>query len=298
MAFRLICDAGAGTSDLKYFGRIYGFESNGDMRWYRYTGDGTADPSGNTGWEKNSGNAVGNGWSMMQTVLGAGDGVIFAIANNGDLHWYRYSGDGEEDPSGATGADANNGNVIGNGWGDFEHVFVRAAFSTPWFEPMRVIYAVDHEGFLHWYRYLGSGEQDPSGGTGWHPNSGNIIGNGWLGFKFIVGIGPFIYAVRDNGDLHWYRYTGNGENDPSGATGAAANNGNVIGNGWAGFRDLFGGPSAIWRSGELDVSGHTLYGVEQNGDLRWYRYVGDGTQDPSGNTGWDPNSRNIIGNGW
>ena len=41
-----------------------------------------------------------------------------------------------------------------------------------------------------------------------------------------------------------------------------------------------------------------LYGVEANGDLRWYRYDGVGQSTPEGSIGWAPNSRNVIGNGW
>lgn len=41
-------------------------------------------------------------------------------------------------------------------------------------------YAVESEGALRWYRYDGKGEPDPSGGTGWAPNSGNQIGQGWV----------------------------------------------------------------------------------------------------------------------
>ena len=37
------------------------------------------------------------------------------------------------------------------------------------------------------------------------------------------------------------------------------------------------------------------YGVEQNGDLLWYRYDGQGEKDPSASTGWHPNSGNPIG---
>jgi hypothetical protein len=32
---------------------------------------------------------------------------------------------------------------------------------------------------LRWYRYNGNGEPDPTGSTGWAPNSGNQIGRGW-----------------------------------------------------------------------------------------------------------------------
>lgn len=41
------------------------------------------------------------------------------------------------------------------------------------------ILSVDQDGFLRWFRYEGKGQEDASAGTGWNPNSGNKIGNGW-----------------------------------------------------------------------------------------------------------------------
>lgn len=73
------------------------------------------------------------------------------------------------------------------------------------------------------------GEHDPTGVRGFNgPNQGNRIGNGFLGFlrfRHIVGVGDGAFlAVGDNGDLLWFRYTGNGEQDPSGTHGFAENN--------------------------------------------------------------------------
>ena len=41
------------------------------------------------------------------------------------------------------------------------------------------ILAIDQDGFLKYFRYQGQGEENPSASTGFHPNSGNKIGNGW-----------------------------------------------------------------------------------------------------------------------
>jgi hypothetical protein len=69
------------------------------------------------------------------------------------------------------------------------------------------------------------------------------------------------------------------------------NSGNVINNGWNVFRHIFGGSDG--------TGGHVIYGVEDGGNLRWYRYSGNGESDPSGTSAaWDPNSGNIIGTGW
>src|SRR2546425_982172 len=91
-----------------------------------------------------------------------------------------------------------------------------------------------------------------------------------------------IFAIQD-GDLLWYQYVGNGAGDRSGATGWAPNSGNVVGNGWADFQRIVG-------------TGSTLFAIQPDGDLLWYRYNGDGTADRSGATGWAPNSGNVVGN--
>jgi len=152
---------------------------------------------------------------------------------------------------------------------------------------MGVIYVVRPNGDLAWYKYQGNGESDRSGATGWDPNSGNPIGNGWQGNPNVFGGGDgVVYVVRPNGDLAWYKYQGNGESDRSGATGWDPNSGNPIGNGWQGNPNVFGGGDGV------------IYVVRPNGDLAWYKYQGNGESDRSGATGWDPNSGNPIGNGW
>lgn len=49
-------------SGLPYVGVIYGVAPNGDLLWYRYSGQGDSDRSGSLGWHPNSGNPIGNGW--------------------------------------------------------------------------------------------------------------------------------------------------------------------------------------------------------------------------------------------
>src|ERR1700761_9128638 len=225
MAFTQLIYGGNGTtpvdSGLPNIGVIYGVAPNGDLLWYRYHGGGARDRSGATGWDPNSGNPVGNGWQNFRQIFGCGDGVILAIEQNGDLRWYQYQGNGESDRSGATGWHANSGNTIGNGWQNFRQVFVTPAEGRS--PGSLVIYAVAQNGDLHWYRYLGSGENDRSGATGWHPNSGNPIGNGWQNFHRLFGCGAVIFGVKENGDLLWYVYNGSGLSDRSGATGWAPN---------------------------------------------------------------------------
>jgi hypothetical protein len=52
-------------------------------------------------------------------------GVVLAIKPDGDLLWYRYTGDGTADQTGATGWDLNSSNPIGRGWQNFYQVPAR-----------------------------------------------------------------------------------------------------------------------------------------------------------------------------
>jgi len=278
-------------SGLPNVGRIFAIQPEGDLLWYRYLGHGEADRSGARGWQPHSANPIGRGWQNFLHVLGGGDGVVLAIQPDGDLLWYRYLGDGTADRTGALGWHPNSGNAIGRGWQHFRHVFVlpqEGRTTTPGI----TVFGVAENGDLRWYRYSGDGEKDPSGGLGWHPNSGNIVGNGWGGFQRIIGTGSAVFAVQPDGALLWYSYFGRGEPDHSGASGWLPNSGNQIGRGWQNFRHLTGG------SNDSSGFGTVLYAVAGNGDLLWYRYDGHGEHDPTGATGWRPNSSNPIGNGW
>jgi hypothetical protein len=273
-------------SGLERVGELYGVESNGDLRWYRYDGFGQHSPDGAIGWASNSRSIIGNGWNSFKFLCGGGGGVLFGVEPNGDLRWYRYdAGDGLSDPAGSRGWAANSRNVIGNGWHGFVSLVSlpkagRNGTSGP------TLFGVEPSGDLRWYRYLGAGEPDRSG---WHPNSRNVIGNGWQSFTILTGAGSDLFGVEPNGDLRWYRYLGAGEPDRSGWH---PNSRNIIGNGWNRFTRIVG--SADDKSG----FGTALYAVEPNGDLYWYKYSGSGVHDPSGGTGWHPNSGTKIGRGW
>jgi Tachylectin len=286
--------AGNGTtsvdSGLPLVGVFYGVAENGDLHWFRYSGRGEHDPLGSRNWHFNSGNPVGNGWQSFKHLLGCGDGVIMGVHENGDLLWYSYDGQGESDRSGTRGWHPSCGNAVGNGWLGFRHVFVAPRAGRP--SSRLTIFAVAQNGDLLWYSYSGNGEHDPDGSRGWHPNSGNTIGNGWQNFRHLHASGHVIFGVHENGDLLWYQYDGDGEHDPTGHTGWHPNSGNAIGNGWHGFRHIFGGVT------DVSEFGHVLYGVTQDRQMLWYKYVGQGEPDPSGHEGWVPNSGNPIGAGW
>jgi len=51
-------------------GVVLAIKPDGGLLLYRYTGGGTADRTGPTGWEPNSSNPIGRGWQKLQHVLG------------------------------------------------------------------------------------------------------------------------------------------------------------------------------------------------------------------------------------
>ena len=180
--------------------------------------------------------------------------------------------------------------------------------SGPPFPDEGKFFCVNENGDLLFFRYDGDGERDPSGAkgfTGPGNNSGNQIGNGFLNFRHIVGIGDRKFlAIRDNGDLLYFHYTANGEQDPTGTNGFVGegnNSGNQIGNGFQSMRHLFGGVTSH-RPPASHRFAHHLFTVAGNGDLLFFRYEGNGEQDPSGTLGFtgpsNPNSGNQIGNGF
>lgn len=284
-----------------HVGRFFTVEDDGALRYFRYDGFGEQDPTGAHGFVgNNSGSQIGRGFEHFGHVVGGGNGIILAVAPTGDLVWFRYTGAGEHDPSGTNGFVENNpGNVIGNGFHTFRHLFVspREGQTTA-----TTIFAVADNGDLRWFRYEGHGEHDPTGVRGFTgPHQGNQIGNGFLGFRHIVGVGDGAFlAVRDNGDLLWFRYTGNGEQDPSGTNGFdGPNQGTQIGNGFQTVRHLFGGITDRDGLDGQTAPARLIFFVDGEGDLRWLRYSGQGEPDASGSMGFEgPNQGNQIGRGF
>ncbi len=217
-------------------GVIMAVEPNGDLRWYRYDGDGTADRSGALGWDPASSNIIGNGFhSFVHLFAKPAEGLttrplaqLFGVEPNGDLRWYGYSGNGDQDPTGVRGWHKNSGNVIGNGWADFQYIVGTSD-----------VFAVKSDGSLLWYRYNGHGEADHSGATGWDTKSSSQIGRGWQDMRMVTGgstdhdgRGTVLFAVDPDGKLLWYRYNGHGQPDPTGALGWDPRSATQIGRGF------------------------------------------------------------------
>jgi hypothetical protein len=86
---------------------------------------------------------------------------IYAVANNGDLLWYRH--DGRNDGSEKWAFDAPK--KVGNGW-NFKQLFSGGN---------GIIYAVANNGDLLWYRHDGRND----GSEKWAFDAPKKIGNGW-----------------------------------------------------------------------------------------------------------------------
>ena len=67
-----------------------------------------------------------------------------------------------------------------------------------------VIYGVQNDGTLYWYRHKGwlKGENN------WVSLNGKKIGDGWIFDQIFSGSDGLIYGVHNDGTLHWYRHKG------------------------------------------------------------------------------------------
>ncbi|NBE52409.1 tachylectin-related carbohydrate-binding protein [Streptomyces boluensis] len=194
-------------------GVIFTISPSGALRWYK---DNNYNGVGGASWHVNSGATIGTGWSDFTTVVGGGDGVIYAVGADGKLYWYRYLGTAGE----ISWANGGASRLLGTGWGGFPRI---AASGNG------VLYAVNATGQLRWYRHL-----NPSGGTATWANGGVgiTIGTGWGGSTHLVSFGAGVLLSRTStGTVAWYRHL-----DPLTGTNVWANSGVGLpqGTGWNG----------------------------------------------------------------
>jgi len=157
--------------------------------------------------------------------------------------------------------------------------------------PASILYGILPDGQLKWYGHnaaLTGGGLERAGS--WSSSSMKTIGIGWSEFKQIFSGGEgVVYGVLPNGELKWYRNTGyataRGYND---AGGWDPKSGKTIGIGWSELEHL------------TATSNGVIYGVQANGDLKWYRntgyLTGAGLNDAGG--WWDAKSGKTVGVGW
>ncbi|WP_020658781.1 N,N-dimethylformamidase beta subunit family domain-containing protein [Amycolatopsis benzoatilytica] len=163
-----------------------------------------------------------------------------------------------------------------------------------------IIYAVQADGALYWYRHTGwstAAYQWANWGTGVQ------IGSGWQDFVTVLGdTNGVLYGVRGDGTVLYYQRIVS--NMDTGA-GYWANNGTgvVVGTGFNAFPRIFGGPGGViwcvdangllYRSRRINGTfetpqalgngfnvarylfsdtGNVIYAVSGTGSLTWYRY--------------------------
>ena len=110
-------------------GIIYAITPDGKLLWYKHngyqTGTGLETPGS---WE--GPRDVGRGWANFTKAFSAGDGVIYAITEDGKLIWYKHNG--YLDGRGLESAGAwENPKEVGHGWGKFDEVFALLPGSAP-----------------------------------------------------------------------------------------------------------------------------------------------------------------------
>jgi hypothetical protein len=160
-------------------GVIYVIQPDGTLKWHRHLdyrrGGGLETPGA---WA-NSRN-VGRGWDGYRKVFSAGQGVIYAITNDGTLKWLRHkaylTGAGLETPGAWEGP-----KDVGRGWGDVQQVFSSGD---------GVIYTITSDGKLWWLRHYGylTGAGLETAGA-WSPRK--EVGRGWSEPTNVFALFPF-----------------------------------------------------------------------------------------------------------
>lgn len=192
---------------------------------------------------------------------------IYGIGDNGDLYWYFHQG-----AHNGSALWANRGQKVkvGNGWNEGRMVFKGHPHGSD-----GVIYRVDSRGDLYWYNHRGHA----TGSQNWI--EGRKVGSGWQDARmgFAAGNGV-VYLVHKNGDLYWYRHQGYGNGSAVWANGGT---GKKVGAGWGNARLGFAGGNG------------SVYLVHKNGDLYWYRHLGQA----DGSFSWANNAQPTkVGSGW
>ncbi len=240
---------------------IYAVNQQGDLLWYRHDTAYGVRPQRRRSLDLTGPRVVSKGWQNFRHIFSAGDGVIYAIDQGGNLLWYKHKQYTEavEMPMGAgsgmvgAGLQLNwvrswedlNPRIVGRGWADFRHVFPGGD---------GIIYAVTQDGKLSKYRHVaylnGRGIESPGAWEG--PESMGVYNWSDLQHVFSRGDG-IIYAVTTGGDLLWFkRLTTLGKRRRPGSGGAPSSDETSdntlantrfgfkkVGDGWGSFLKVF-----------------------------------------------------------
>ena len=248
-------------------GNVYAVGNDGDLYYYR---DEARD--GTERWAFGGvGQRIGHGWADIKQIVSAGNGILYAITWHGHLLFFSDEArDGSERWAfGGEGQDlgkAGPAYVDGFGWNSFWTVFSGGD---------GVIYAIDYDGNLFYYRDLAR-----NGTAAWaNGGSPRLIGTQWGDFRQVFGGGDgIIYAVTPRGALLYYRDEARDGTDRWAFGGV----GQEVGQGWDGFFTAFPGGDGI------------VYALTTTGTMFYYR---DEARD--GTSRWSfGGAGQIVGHGW
>ena len=164
-------DVGSGWADFKQVfamgrGVIYAITNDGTLKWYKHAayleGSGLNSPGAWFGPKD-----FGGGWGDYTEVFPGGEGVIYAIANDGTLKWYRHDNFSGEGESSVPNSNAPTGDP---------RILRRAGVQTQ-------------------QRPLGTRPLGVLSVPGFSPQPGRLegprtVGNGWNGFRQVFALLP------------------------------------------------------------------------------------------------------------
>lgn len=187
--------------------------------------------------------------------------VLYVIAQNGEIHWYRN--DSSSQPGGSTkwagpatiGTGAQGFTTFFNGGGE-------------------AMYGIQRDGTLLWFGYSGFVD----GSNTWLNDAQPIqVATGWDSFKSVFPGGEsIIYGILPDGELVWHRHDGAGSGS-SNWTGPVH-----VASGWGDFRKVFSGGEGV------------IYAIDLNDTL--FRVVHKGYR--TGTAEWETDSMVPIAEGW
>jgi hypothetical protein len=160
---------------------------------------------------------IGSGWGSFAWTGAGGDGVLYALTDDGKLRWYRYDTATQSWMKGS-------GGVVGVGFTPKTKIVNIAVGRNGW------IYTVRRDGRLALYQHVGRLD----GTATWVNGTGYVLGRGWTGNEILAPQGDGTVYRQVKGDLVWYRHT-----DPTAGNVTWSNGGRGIkvGAGWR-FYDL------------------------------------------------------------
>lgn len=207
---------------------VYAIQYDGRLRWYRKD-------SITSNWYEPKVFSIS--WQHTLDVFPAGGNRFFSVEANGDLYWFEHHGfnDGRDDILGPFRVDT--------GWNQFSKRFSGND---------GLIYAIQPDGTLLWYRY----KNFRHGQLGDTLDSPKVVGSGWSQFRQVFSQGQgVIYAVEADGTLLWYLHKGfeDGSNSWTGPK--------IVGSAWEQFSTI------------LPVGWGVILAIKSDGSMLRYKHV-------------------------